>query len=104
MVDQSIDQDAGVSIADAPVVPQRTAFTAKPEALDEPGRSHVTRMDQSFDSMNVECADAVVEDRTHRLCREAASLELRRNDVAQLKASVVGVSMVIADHTNASTV
>jgi len=52
----------------------------------------------------VECAGTIVEDRPHGLCPKAASLVLRRNDVAQLKASVVGVSAVIVDHANASTV
>ena len=103
MVDQSIDQDAGVSIADTPVVPQWPAFAVKSEAFDKPRRIHVIRMDQSFDSMDVECAGTIVEDRPHGLCPEAASLVLRRNDVAQLKASVVGVSAVIVDHANAST-
>jgi len=100
---QGIDHDAGVSIADTPVVPQWPAFAAKSEAFDKPLRSHVIRMDQSFDSMDVECAGTIVEDRPHGLCPEAASLVLRRNDVAQLKASVVGVSAVIVDHANAST-
>jgi hypothetical protein len=61
-------------------------------------------MDQSFDSMDVECAGTIVEDCLHSLCPEAASLVLWRNDVAQLKASVVGVSAVIVDDTNALTV
>src|SRR5499427_5541622 len=104
MVDQGIDHDAGVPVADTPVVPQRTAFAAKPEAFDKPRRSHVIGMDQSFDSMGVECVDTVVEHRPHGLCPKAASLVLWRNDVAQLKASVVGISAVIADHTNALTV
>ena len=104
MVDQHIDHDAGVPIADTPIVRQWTTFAAKPEAFDKPRRSHVVRMDQSFDSTGEECARTVVEDRPHSLCREAASLALRSNYVAQLKASVVGVSVVIGDHTNTSTV
>ena len=104
MVDQDIDHDAGVPIADTPVVRRWTTFAAKPEAFDKPRRSHVVRMDPSFDSMSVECARTVVEDRPHSFCPEAASLVLRSNYVAQLKASVVGVSVVIGDHTNTSTV
>ena len=104
MVDPGIDHDAGVPIADTPVVPQWPAFAAKPEAFNKPRRSHVIRMDQSFDSMGVECARTVVEDRPHSLCPEAASPVLRRNYVAQLKATVVGVCVVIGDHTNTSNV
>src|SRR5262249_42251296 len=66
IIDESIDHDADVSVANTPVISQWTTFAAKSEAFDESRRGHVVRMDQSFDPMNVELVDTVLE---HSLSR-----------------------------------
>jgi hypothetical protein len=101
ITNESIDHDADVSVTDTPVIGQWTTFAAKSETFDQSRGGYVIRMDQSFDPMNVEFVDTVLEHRSNDLCPKAVSLMLRRNDVTQFEASVPGISMVIVDHANA---
>ena len=99
IIDQGINHDADVFVADAPVVLERAAFAVKSEAFDKSRRGRVVRLDQCLDPMDMEFVSTVVEHSSDGLCPQTAPLVLGPNDVTQFEAAVPRVTVVIPPPT-----